>query len=128
LTDLGRVACDQGDHDAAHAAYREGLEIFTSLGHKRGIARALEGFACSAWAQGNPGRALAIAASAAHLRQLISAPMPPLERLKFDQRLQPAWKSLNEREGQAAWEQGWARALENAINYALEKADSAIPG
>jgi predicted ATPase/DNA-binding winged helix-turn-helix (wHTH) protein len=127
LTDLGRVACDQGDHVAAHAAYREGLEIFTSLGHKRGIARALEGFACSAWAQGNPERALAIAASAAHLRQLIGAPMPPLEHLKLDQRLQPAWKSLNDREGQAAWEQGWARALENAIDYALETADSAIP-
>ncbi len=128
LTDLGSVACDQEDHVTAHSAYREALEVFASLGHKRGIARSLEGFACSACAQGNPARALAIAASAARLRQLIGAPMPPREVLKLDQHLQPAWHSLSEREGQASWEQGWARSLEDAINYALEKADSAIPG
>lgn len=128
LTDLGCVACEQGDHLTAYAAYREGLEIFASLGHKRGIARALEGFACSAWAQGNPARALAIAAASAHLRQLIGAPMLPLERLKLDRNLQPAWNSLNERDGKAAWEQGWAMTLEDAIEYALEQADSAIRG
>lgn len=125
LTDVGYVACDQGDHLTAHAAYREGLDIFTNLGHKRGIARALEGFACSAWARGDPARALAIAAAAAHLRQLIGVPLPPLEQSKFDQHLRSAWKSLSERDGKTAWDQGWAMTLENAINYALEQADSA---
>jgi tetratricopeptide (TPR) repeat protein len=128
LTDLGGVACDQGDHIVAHSAYREGLEIFAALGHKRGIARALEGFACSACAQGNPARALALAAAADHLRQLIGAPMPSLEQLKLDQHLKPAWQSISQSDGRTAWEQGWAWSLDDAINYALEKADSAIPG
>jgi predicted ATPase len=128
LTDLGSVACDQEDYRTAHSAYREGLEIFASLTNKRGIARALEGFACSACAQQDSARALAIAASAARLRQQIGAPLPPRESAKLEQHLRPAWDSLNEREGHVAWEQGWARSLEDAILYALEKADSAIPG
>ena len=124
LTDLGYVACEQSDHETAHAAYRECLEIYTTLGHKRGIARALEGFACSAWARGEPARALSLAAAAARVRQRIGAPLLPLEQSKFDQSLSVAWQSLDERDSRAAWEQGWAMPLEEAIQYARE----AIPG
>ena len=124
LTDLGYVACDQGDYVTAHAAYREALDIFSSLEHKRGIARVLEGFACSAWARGNPDRALAIAAAATHLRQSISAPLIPLEQAKFDLNLQAARKSLKEPDGQAAWNRGWTMPLATAIQFALQEADS----
>ena len=124
LTDIGHVACEQGEHGAAHAAYREGLHIFANLGHKRGIARSLEGFACSASERGDSARALALAAAAAHLRELIGVPQSPLEQLKFDRNLCSVWKSLNEREGKAAWERGWAMTLDDAITYALENADS----
>jgi predicted ATPase/DNA-binding winged helix-turn-helix (wHTH) protein len=126
LTDIGYIACEQGDHAAAHAAYREGLEIFASLGHKRGIARSLEGFACSAWEQGDPARALVIAAAAAHLRETLGAPRLPREQLKFDQNLQSARKTMDEGDGKAAWERGWAMTLESAIKYVLEEADSAM--
>jgi len=120
LTDLGYVACELGDHAAAHTTYREGLEIFTSLGHKRGIARALEGFACSAWARGEPARALSIAAAAAHVRQRIGAPLLPVEKSRFDKGLRSVWNALNEQDGKAAWEHGWAMPLEKAVQYALE--------
>ena len=80
LTDLAQIACDERDHVTAHAAYREALALFVSLGHKRGIARALEGFACTALAQRDPARALAITATAAHLRQRIGAPLMPSEQ------------------------------------------------
>jgi len=112
----------------AHAAYREALAIFSNLGHKRGIARALEGFACCAWAQGEPGRALALAAAAAHLRQRIGAPLLPAEQVKFDGRLRPARESLDEANANAAWERGWGMSLEDAIQYSLERSDSATPG
>ncbi|MFN7997723.1 MAG: tetratricopeptide repeat protein [Bryobacteraceae bacterium] len=127
LTDLGYVACEQGDHATADDAYREGLDIFASLEHKRGIARALEGFACSAWRRGAPRRALSIAAAAAHVRQMIGAPLLPLEKQRFDESLQSAWKSLGEQEGKLAWERGWAMTLEKAIQYAHEVSGGAIP-
>lgn len=128
LTDLAQIACDERDHVTAHAAYREALALFVNLGHKRGIARALEGFACSALAQRDPARALAITAAAAHLRQWIGAPLMRAEQSKLDDKLQPAWTSLNEADSKAAYARGWGMSLDNAIRYALEESASPTPG
>jgi tetratricopeptide (TPR) repeat protein len=124
--DLGSIACEQGDAMAAQAAYRDALELFAGLGHRRGIARALEGCSVLALAQGDAARALKLAAAAAHLRRLISAFLPQAEQLKLDQMLQPAWESLNELEGKDAWAQGSAMSLEQAIQYSLEEPRSVI--
>ena len=128
LTDLAYIDCEQGDHLAARTAFREALEIFAGLGHRRGAARALEGAACLALAQGHAEHALKLAAAAAHLRQLINAPLPPAEQSKLDQTLLPAWKSLTEAEGKRAWTEGSAMSLEEAIKDPLEEPDSAISG
>jgi predicted ATPase/DNA-binding winged helix-turn-helix (wHTH) protein/Tfp pilus assembly protein PilF len=126
LTDLGYIYCEQGRYEAAHATYREALEAFADLGHRRGIARALEGSACLAAARGQADRAIKLAAAAAHLRHLISAPLPQAEQLKLDQTLLPAWQSLGEPEGQRAWADGSSMNLEKAIQYCLEKPEPAI--
>jgi predicted ATPase/DNA-binding winged helix-turn-helix (wHTH) protein len=128
LTDLAYIDCEQGDHLAAQAACREALEIFAGLGHRRGIARAVEGSACLALAQGHAERALKLAAAAAHLRQLISAPLHQAEQSKLDQMLQPAWQSLGEVEGKGAWTEGSAMSMERAIQYSLEEPESASSG
>jgi predicted ATPase/DNA-binding winged helix-turn-helix (wHTH) protein len=125
LADLGSIACEEGDHSAAHAGYRESLEISSSLGHRRGIARVLEGLACLALAKGDARHALSVAAAAAHLRKLISAPLTPQDQLKLDQRLQPAWESLSEPDGKSAWEAGSAMALESAVEYSAHNPESA---
>ena len=107
LTDLAYIDCEQGDHAAAHAAYREALEIFSSLGHRRGMARALEGFACLALAQGHAERALKLAAAAAHLRQLIGAPLTRRNNPSWIRRCcQPGNRSASQR-GRSAWEEGF---------------------
>jgi predicted ATPase/DNA-binding winged helix-turn-helix (wHTH) protein len=130
LTDLAYIDCEQGDHLTAHAECREAIEIFTRLGHRRGIARALEGAACLALAQGqqNAERALKLAAAAARLRQLISAPLPQVEQTKLDRTLSGAWTSLGETEGSRAWADGLAMPFENAIQYALGDARAATSG
>ena len=124
LTDLAYIDCEQGNHLAAHAACCEALEIFAGLGHRRGIARALEGSACLALAQGHAERALKLAAAAAHLRQLISAPLHQAEQSRLEQALLLAWKSLNEAEGKRAWTEGSEMSLEQAIQYSLEGRES----
>ena len=65
-------------------------------------------------------RALTLAAAAAHLRQLISAPLPQAEQAKLDRALLPAWKSHGEAEGNGAWAQGAVMSLEKAIQYSLQ--------
>jgi predicted ATPase len=128
LTDLAYIDCEQGNHAAAHAACSEALEIFAGLGHRRGIARALEGSACLALAQGHAERALKLAAAAAHLRQLISAPLHQAEQSKLEQSLLMAWKSLNEAEGKRAWTEGSEMSLEQAIQFSLEGRESTGSG
>jgi len=50
--ELPRNAFVQGDHLPAHGAYREALEIFAGLGHRRGIAQALEAPLVWPWLRG----------------------------------------------------------------------------
>jgi len=128
LTDLAYIDCDRGDHVAAHAACREALEIFAGLGNRRGIARAIEGSACLALGQGHAERALTLAAAAAHLRQLIGAPLRPAEQSKLDQTLAQAWELLGEATGKRAWTEGSALSLAKAIEYSLEEPPSASAG
>jgi tetratricopeptide (TPR) repeat protein len=125
LTDLGYIYSEQGEYGAAHAAYREALETFAELGHRRGMARTFEGSACLAAARGHAIRALKLAGAAAHLRHLISAPLPHAEQLKFDQRLACSWEAITESEGKEAWTAGSAMRLEEAIQYSLEDPVSA---
>jgi tetratricopeptide (TPR) repeat protein len=125
LTDLGHIDCDEGNHSAAHSAYREALKIIGRLGHRRGIARVMEGYACLALARGQADRALKLAAAAASLRQQI--PLHQEEQSKLDQMLRTAWNSLSEAEGKRAWEAGAAMSMEEAVQYSLEQPDSAIP-
>jgi hypothetical protein len=121
LADLGYVCCQQRDYATAHDVYGEALEIFVELGHKRGIARVLEGCACLAAAQGQAARALRLAATAAHLRQFISAPLTQAEQRKLDQKLSAAREKLSEVEWNSAWREGSDMSLEKAIQYSLEK-------
>jgi len=126
LADLGHIHCVQRDYQAAHAAYSESLELFTELGHRRGIARALEGSACLAAARGDAVRALKLAAAAAHLRWLISAPLPRAEQLRLEQNLLHAWESLSDADGKEAWAAGRAMSIESAIQHSLHEPQSTI--
>ncbi len=119
LADMGSIACELGDQSAGYANYRQSLEIFTSLEHRRGIARVLEGLACLALAKGDARRALTVTAAASHLRQLVSAPLPPADQSRLDQKLLDGWRQLGELEGKQAWQEGYAMTMDNAIRYAL---------
>ena len=70
--------------------FRESLKFFEELEHKRGIARLLECFACSAAAQQQAERALRLAGAAAALRQNIGAPLTAAEQAKLEAILEPA--------------------------------------
>jgi predicted ATPase/DNA-binding winged helix-turn-helix (wHTH) protein len=119
LADLGTIACELGEHSAAFANFRESLDIFASLEHRRGIARVLEGLACHALASGDARRAISVVAAASHLRNVVSAPLPPAEQSKLDQKMLSAWQQVGELEGKKAWTEGSAMTLDNAIRHAL---------
>lgn len=121
LTDLGYLDCEQGNYAKAYAAYREAITTFAELGHRRGVARALEGFACLAQARGESTRALKLAAAATNLRRMMSTPLHQAERSKLDEKLQPAWDSLTDPQGNQAWAEGAAMDLPTAVQFSLEE-------
>jgi predicted ATPase len=123
-TDLGYLACDQDDFAAAHSLFEEALRIFLELGHKRGIARVLEGFACLAAHQDNPERALRLAGAAGSLRQRIGAPARFVEQAKLDATLEAVWQQGDSAATKAMWVAGWRMRLEDALQYAVDGAQS----
>jgi len=125
LADLGSIYCEQRDYDAAQDAYGEALEVFAELGHRRGIARALERSASLAAARGQASRALTLAGAAAHLRSVISAPLPQADHLKLEDALAAARQALADADARAAWEAGSRMNMETAIQYALEETATA---
>ena len=123
-TDLGYLACDQDDSATAHSLFEEALAIFLELGHKRGIAKVLEGFAYLAVHQNNPERALTLVGAASSLRQTIGAPRRRGEQAKLDATLEPAWQQSDSAAAKATWVAGWRMRLEDAIQYAVDRAPS----
>ena len=101
------------------SVYRESLRIFQELEHKRGIARLLECFACSAAAQLQAERSLRLAGAAAALRQNIGAPLTPAEQAKLEAILEPARQALTNTAGATAWLEGWDMPVEKAIEEVL---------
>jgi predicted ATPase/DNA-binding SARP family transcriptional activator/tetratricopeptide (TPR) repeat protein len=119
LLGLGDMAHDQGDYGAARALYEESLAICRELGDKQGIAYLLTAFADLAATQDQPERAVRLWAAAEALRRTIGSTLLPDKRQEYDRNLTAAQEALGEETFAAAWEQGRAMALEQAIEYTL---------
>lgn len=114
LTFLGRAAKDQGRYSQSGAIFAETLAIFCDIGHTDGIAFTLEGRAGLAAAQGDTRSAARLFGAAEALRETINRPQLPYERDLEAPRLDRGsvmWL--------AAWQEGRALTLEQAIAYAL---------
>jgi tetratricopeptide (TPR) repeat protein len=119
LADLGNLANEQRDYGTSRSLYTESMQLFQELGQKRGIARLLDCFACTAAAQSNPERSLRLAASAAALRKVLGAPLPPAEQAHLEKILDSARSALPHAVAATAWMDGWATPVEKAIQDAL---------
>jgi predicted ATPase/serine/threonine protein kinase len=126
LSDLASLCGDQGNNAEARRLYGESIKLFQELGHKRGIARVLECLAADAAAQSNAELGLRLAGAAAALRQRLGAPLTPAEQPRLEKALEFARRTLGNTAGLAAWMEGWAMPVEQAVEEALNSA--AAPG
>jgi len=125
LSDLASLSCDQGNNTEARRLYGESIKVFQELGYKRGIARALECLAVSAAAQSNAEQSLHLAGAAAALRQRLGVPLIAAEQCRLEKALEFARRALGNPAGLAAWMEGWAMPVEQAVHEALNcKAES----
>jgi predicted ATPase/class 3 adenylate cyclase len=103
---LARAVALQGEHSAARALYEESLAIAREVGDKELIATGLEGLASVVAVQGEPAKAARLWGEAEALREVIGAPMPPIDRADYDRSVAAACVELGEKDFATAWTEG----------------------
>jgi tetratricopeptide (TPR) repeat protein len=121
LINLGELACEQGDFNTALSLLREGLQHCRDFGDWRDAAAGLQELGELFEAVGNLRRAAQLQGAAASLRDSLAAPLAPSERPALDRHLRALQAALGEEAFDAAWEEGRAMPLEQAIAFALEE-------
>jgi predicted ATPase/class 3 adenylate cyclase len=124
LCPLGNVATEEGALLSARALLVESAAIRLELGDRRGIVESLEGLANLALALARPLRAACVWGAAERLRADIGFSMEPAQRPRYNGRVQAARVACaNDTAFEAAWHEGSAMTLEQAVAYA-EQADA----
>jgi ATP/maltotriose-dependent transcriptional regulator MalT len=119
LASLGRIARAQGDYAQAAALYTESLTLrWERVGDTMGIAASFRNLASIAAMTGLYERAVRLYGAAEALREAIGAPFPR-HRALHDQAVAKARAGLGEPVFAAAWAEGRAVPLAEAVTEAL---------
>ena len=120
LLGLGIVETRRGEHGRAKMLLEEGLVLSRKLGSMVNAAEILETLAEMAGALGDGTRAARQWGAADTLREVTGSPWAPQERRLHEPYLAAVRSGVDETVWRAAWEEGRAMTLEDAIAYALE--------
>jgi predicted ATPase/transcriptional regulator with XRE-family HTH domain len=120
LGNLGLVAKGQGDHGRAAALLKENLILRHELGERRGVAVTLHNLGMLARLEGAPLLSTRLLAAASALRTAMGAPLNPKDTARYTQALAALRAALGEDGYAAAWADGRALPLDEAVALALE--------
>ena len=124
LNNLGEVAKSEGDYSKARALYEESLLIFSELGNNPAIANLLEEFAVLAAVKEPSKRTPRLSGAAEVLREKANVPPDGNETARIVSIRERVRAALNEEVFVAAWSEGRAMSAEQAIEYALDAAQT----
>ena len=122
-SDLAHMERNQGNHTRAMELYRETIVAFRDVGQRGAVAHQLECFGFIAITQNQFNRALRLLGAAEALRERSGTPMTPDEQTYHEQQLNTLREQMDPNSFAAAWAEGRALTLEQAIAYALETKD-----
>lgn len=118
---LAKTHQRRGDDETARPLHHESLAVFRALGDWAGIARSLEAIAALAGAIQLPDRAARLFGAAAAIREQHTVPMAKYLRPEYTAAVTAARACLaDEAAWAAAWDQGRAWTLDEALAAALE--------
>ncbi|MFL5807405.1 MAG: ATP-binding protein [Roseiflexaceae bacterium] len=121
LCNMGAVATAQGDLAPATAYLARSLQLYRMLNSPRGVAECFELLAGVAAAQSQATRTARLLGAAEALRELIAAPLSAVERMGCEQAVSTTRAQIDPATYAAAWAEGRALTLEQAIAYALQE-------
>jgi tetratricopeptide (TPR) repeat protein len=120
LAHLGNLASVQGDHERAVLLYKEVLDLLRTIGDRAATAVCLEGLATVSVAEGRLDRATRLHGAAATLRWGTFVLNVWDEGVARDRQIAAVRAALGDEVFAAAWAEGQAMTLEQAIAYAMD--------
>jgi predicted ATPase/DNA-binding winged helix-turn-helix (wHTH) protein/uncharacterized protein Veg len=114
LNNLGGVAFDQGDFEAAHSYFTEALEMAQEVRNKVNIADAINGFAALAAKYGKPEQSAQLTGAAEILRKSIGYDQEPIERNFCENYTAEIQVALGEKDFSRAFRYGKTMNIEEA--------------
>ncbi len=121
---LGRLELSQGNGCRAHELLCESLVVLQELGDKAAVAACLEALASVVTEQGAALEAARLFGAADALRETIGVPLPPAYRSEYDRHVGAARTIEQQIFFAAAWEEGRALSLDQAVAEALVSSPS----
>jgi hypothetical protein len=115
----GLVKLHQNDVEQAEASLRDALTLYQELGDPYFMAHCLIGWAGVAGARHQPVRAVRLLGALERMLETIGSRLTPADRDHYDPVYAAARSQLNEAAWAAAWAEGQAMTMEEAIAYAL---------
>jgi tetratricopeptide (TPR) repeat protein len=120
LHNLGYVALALGDAQRAANLFIESLRLHLELLNRHGVTECLAGLAGVAGALGQPRQAARLFGASDALREALDAIMWPAERADYERNLSAARARVDDATWQAAYAEGRAMSMEQAVAYAQE--------
>jgi tetratricopeptide (TPR) repeat protein len=117
---LGRVALEQGDLTTAQASFLEALDNDELVGNRTGMGVIFDNLAARASRRGEHLRALRLAGASESLKEAAGGHAPP-PLIDLPDPREAAREALGEAAVAAAWEEGRAMTLEQAVALAREQ-------
>lgn len=120
---LGNIARQAGRYDEAWKLNEQSLTMQSRQNSRQGLPPMLESFAYLAIDEGQGRRGARLLAAAATLRETYGSIQQPLLIIEQEEYLEKLGALLAPAELEAAWQEGRAMKIEDAITYSLSKPD-----
>ncbi len=128
LRSLGRDTLRQGHYERAATYYSESLPLCQELGNRWTIQECLDGLAEAAAGRGYYDRAARLLGAAEALREALGRDRSAFEHSAHVQRMASTRAGSGDAAFAAAWAEGRAMTLEQAIDYALGGRSASVTG
>ena len=118
---LGELARLQDNYETAYSSLIESLTLAGEVDDRETVVCCFEEFAALGATQEQAKRAAILFGAAEALREDIHVVLLPIEKIEVDKNIAVARTQLDETTFNAAWAEGRAMTMEQAIAYALEE-------
>jgi tetratricopeptide (TPR) repeat protein len=119
-SELAHALRQHGKFDEAIALYKMVLPIWQDFGHRAAVAHEVECLGYIASAQGQNERAARLLGAAEAIRKTINSTLNGIELVEYEKEIAALRAGLDENKMQAAWAEGRALTMDQAIEYALQ--------